>query len=255
MKFIFDSYEWRARIAPAVIVSLPVFITLTSCFSWPTPQIGKVLSGSMWFAVLLVLTIIIRNAGNKIEPKLWESWGGPPSTIVIRWNDDYISKDIKIQIHKAVNYYLDLPMPSENEERNNKQYADKMIDQVFMRVRSIIREKDPKGIWSVENAYYGLQRNLFGSRKIWIIFSILGIIINGFFYWLKKKDILIAGLIGNVIILILSIHVGWIVLPKSVKHSAFRYAENSWNSFLNIAFGMQNIKDDIKKEKSPRQKY
>lgn len=235
MKIIFDAYDLRARVTPAFLVSLPVLSTLMSCFNWPGPELAKILSGGFWYFTILVLTIPIRNAGNSIEKTLWESWGGPPSTTIMRWSNDKIGKELKKQYHEAVKNYLNLPMPSEIDEEHDHSHADELINQAFMRVRAILREKDPKGLWATDNADYGLRRNLLGSRKLWVILSTGGTLINGFFTFFKGGNAIIAGLAGNIAILFFAIYVGWRVLPKSVLHVAFRYAENSWASFLNIA--------------------
>lgn len=234
MKLIFDSYDLKARIAPAFLVSLPLFTSLTTCFDWPGPVLGKILGGSIWLIVFYAISIPIRNNGNSIEPELWESWGGPPSTIILRWSDHRISKELKQQYHSAVKDYLNLPMLSEEEENIDPKRADDLIDQAFRRVRTELRTQEPNGLWFVENINYGFYRNLLGSRKLWLIISMAGILINGYFTDKTNNKLIIGGLIVNSVIFLFSIYMGWFVLPKSVKHAAFRYAENSWESFLNI---------------------
>lgn len=235
MKFIFDAYDWRARAAPAFIVSLPVITTLTSCFEWPGPVLGRILGGAIWLLLIYILTIPVRNSGVSIEPALWEKWDGPPSTVMMRWRDNRIGKDLKRQYHDAVRIYLKLPMPSEKDEATDPKKADELTTQAFQRVRAILRDNDPKGLWSTNNANYGLHRNLLGSRKLWVFFCIGGIIVSGFFGIVTKDRVIIGGLAGNIVIFLLALYLGWSVLPKSVKHAAFRYAESAWESFLNIA--------------------
>lgn len=242
MKIIFDAYDWRARVTPAFLVSLPIFLSLFTCFNWPAPVLGKILDGSIWLMILLGLTIPVRNAGNSLEKKLWESWGGPPSTLIMRWSHNKIGKELKKQYHEAVRNYLNLPMPSETDELRDKDEADKSISQAFKRVRAILREKDPKGLWAIDNAHYGLHRNLLGSRKLWVTLTTCGIFVNGFLAFFKGGSVIVAGLAGNIAILFFAIYLGWRVLPKSVLHVASRYAENSWGSFLNIA--MNELRGD-----------
>lgn len=237
MKIIFDAYDWKARAAPAFIVSLPVITTLTSCFDWPGPVLGRILGGAIWLILLYVLTVPVRNAGNFIEPSLWESWGGPPSTVIMRWRDNRIGRDLKQQYHDAVRNHLNLPMPSEQDEASNPGKADTLVSQAFRRVRGVLRNDDPKGLWATENANYGFYRNLLGSRKLWVLLCSGGIIINGVFAVVTKDKVVIGGLAGNTAILLLALYLGWSVLPKSVEHVAFRYAESAWESFLNIATG------------------
>ena len=235
MKIIFDAYDWRARAAPAFVVSLPVVTTLTTCFEWPGPVLGRILGGATWLILLYILTIPVRNAGNSIEPSLWEKWGGPPSTVIMRWRNNRIGKDLKRQYHDAVRNYLDLPMPSEEDEAADPRNAHALITQAFKRIQGVLRDKDPRGLWFIDNANYGLHRNLLGSRKIWVILSIGGILVSSFFSVVTKDKVIIGGLAGNIAIFFLALYLCWSALPKSVEHAAFRYADSAWESFLNIA--------------------
>jgi len=38
-------------------------------------------------------------------------------------------------------------------------------------VKGILREKDKGGLWFSNDADYGFQRDLLGSRKLWILLS------------------------------------------------------------------------------------
>jgi hypothetical protein len=234
MKLIFDLYDLKARIAPAFLLSLPLFTSLITCFDWTKLHYEKILGSSFWLFIVYALSILVRNNGNSIEPKIWESWGGLPSSIIMRWRDHKVPKELKQQYHNAVKDYLNLPLLTAEEENNDPERADELINQAFKRIRTELRSKDPKGLWSIENANYGFCRNLLGSRKLWIIITVAGTLINGYLAYTQRNSIIIGGLVANVGIFLFSIYMGWFVLPKSMKHIAFRYAENSWESFLNI---------------------
>src|SRR3972149_5054142 len=243
MKLIFDSYDLKARIAPAFLISLPLLTSMTTCFDWPGPILEKILGGSFWLFIFYALSIFIRNNGNSIEHKIWESWGGPPSTIIMRWRDHKVSQELKQQYYNAVKGYLNLPLLTAEEENNDPEKADELITQAFKRVRTELGAKDPKGLWSIENANYGFCRNLLGSRKLWVVISIGGTLINGYFVYTSKPEnlIIIGGLVANVGIFLFSIYIGWVMLPKIIKHTSFRYVENSWESFLNITKVMEKF--------------
>lgn len=235
MKLIFDDYDWKARVAPAFIISLPIITTLTTCFDWPGPVLSKMLGGAFWFIIVYVLTVAVRNAGNSIESRLWENWSGPPSTIIMRWKDNQVGKELKVQYHNAVRNFLKLPMPSELDEATDPQGSDELITQALKRVRGVLREKDSKGLWSIDNANYGFQRNLLGGRGLWVILSIVGVVASGIFVIITKEKMIIGALAGNVGILACALYFGWHILPKSIMRVGFRYADSAWESFLNIA--------------------
>ena len=235
MKLVFDEYDWKARITPAFIVTLPVITTLVTCFDWPGPALSKILGGAIWLILIYALTIPVRNAGNRIEPELWRKWGGPPSTLIMRWSNLRMGRELKKQCHDAVKNYLKLPMPDEPEEQANSRNSDEMITQAFKRVRGVLREKDPKGLWATENANYGFYRNLLGSRKLWLVFSIAGVVVSGVFSLSTKDKVVISGFVGNIAVLLFCFYLGWHVLAGGIEHVAYRYADNAWESFLNIA--------------------
>jgi hypothetical protein len=57
---------------------------------------------------------------------------------------------------------------TEKEENADPKRADELITQAFNRIRTEIRNKDPNGLWFIENVNYGFYRNLLGSRKLWL---------------------------------------------------------------------------------------
>jgi hypothetical protein len=232
----FDAYERKARIAPAILVAFPLLTTLWTCFSWEGISLGgKVLGGVISVCLVYGASIVVRSLGRLIEPELWQGWGGPPSTILMRWRDRRISADLKRQYHEAIRNFVNLPTSSESEELSDTKRADELIFQAFTRVKGILRENDKEGLWFSNNADYGFQRNLLGSRKVWTVLAAIGFATNGAFSLFKPTGMVVGGLVINLIILVGSIYLGWFILPKGVEQTAFRYAESAWESFLNIA--------------------
>lgn len=102
-------------------------------------------------------------------------------------------------------------------------------------MRAIVRREDQEKLWNKHNAEYGFARNLLGSREVWLLVSILGVVICGIAYSLQSSDVLIGALILNGISFCLAIFFGWWLLPKIAKEAADKYAESIWNCFLVIA--------------------
>lgn len=229
-----DQYEMRARVAPSIIVILPLAIALLSIALVISNPIGQIIVSSGIFIIIIYALsfLLIRYYGKKIEADLWIKWGGPPSTRFMRWRDSTFGDDLKQQFHAAVETLCRIRLSSKEEETNDTDRADRQIEQAFLQVKAIVRHDDPEGIWTKHNAEYGFHRNLLGSRNIWLLFSILGIIACGVFWHLSKDDILVIGLALNVLLSICSIFGGWCVLPGLTKYAADRYAESIWNSFL-----------------------
>lgn len=235
MKFPVDSYDLKARYTPALIVSLPVLSMLWTCFYSEIETISKIVGGIVSAAILYFIAMVIRALGKRIEPNLWESWGGAPSTQIVLWKNNRIGEGLKEKYHEMVRQDLDLPMLTNEEEKADPEKAAKQIEDVFKRVKGVIRKYDQKGVWSIANAEYGFARNLYGSRRLWFILSILCLIISAAFLWKQFSNLVLVGFIILCLNLAGCIFFSWFLLPDYTKQVGFRYADHSWESYYNIA--------------------
>lgn len=232
-KLPIDSYELKARIAPAFLISLPVLFTLWSCYNSHFVGLSELFKGILSVVVIYGLSIVVRSLGKKIESKLWSSWGGPPSTQIISWKNDIIGDDLKTLYLQAVKKHFKLPIPGREDEIVDPVKAANLSGQAFKRVQGVIREKDRNGLWSIANADYGFARNLLGSRVLWLIVALTMTAVSGYNLYKNVTDAILIGLSFNVIIDISSVFLGWFILPAYTKSVAFRYAEHAWESFYN----------------------
>ena len=178
---------------------------------------------------------VVRYYGQTVEPELWRSWDGPPSTRFLRWRDAAFGEDMKQKLHKTVKAVCDIELKSRQAELKEPDTADEKIWQAFTQVKTLVRQKDPQGVWLTYNAEYGLYRNLYGSRYIWLAFSILGAIACGYFWKTYNNDTLLLGLVLNAFASLIILIMGWYYLPKMIWRAANRYAESVWTTFLVIA--------------------
>lgn len=233
-----DQYEIRARIAPTVVVFSPLFlafffVVLGITGSWPAS-----LSSVAVVALLLVyaLSTLPSQFGRNIEPKLWASWDGPPSTRRMRWRDPTLDDETKRRLHARAEQVSGVRLYSREEEEKDPAGADKQISRAFEQVRAAVRREDPEGVWNKHNAEYGLNRNLLGSRGLWVALSVLGTLICGVvWYFLARDPWLVMGFGVEVASIVLAYAMGWQVLPRSTKIAADRYAESVLGSFLSGA--------------------
>jgi len=234
LKFPIDSYEMKARYAPALLLSLPVLISLWSCYQVEYTALSKVTNGILSIVIIYVLSVVIRSLGKRIEPKLWASWGGAPSTTLVSWQDTRLGERLKGLYLQAVSDKLNLPVPSKEEEKADPGRAIKLLDQAFQRIKGVIRQNDKDGLWSIANADYGFARNLYGGRVLWLIITSLMVIVSAYNLYSNFSNIILMGLIINLLLLFACIYFGWFILPEYTKQVAFRYAEHAWELFYNI---------------------
>lgn len=237
MKFPVDSYDLKARYAPALIISLPVLITLWTTFLPEMQSISKVVGGLLSTAILYFLSVLVRAYGKNFESNLWEMWGGAPSTQVVSWNNQRIGENLKKKYHECVRKYSNLTMPTKEDEKDDPEKAAAMIADAFRIVKGVIRKKDKDGLWSIANSEYGFARNLYGSRILWLILSIVSLIVSGFYLWVNYSNLVMIGFVLLILNVLGCGIFSWRILPVYTEQVAFRYAEHAWESYYNIADG------------------
>jgi hypothetical protein len=231
-KFL-DAYELKARVAPGLILSLPLLVVVV--YAAPILSSWSIFaaSGVCSLALLYGLSLVVRARGGAIEKKLWNSWGGPPSTRFMRHRDATFGKELKQSIEKALaTKFPSAPILSPDEEARNPGRADNAIVDAFRQVRQFLRQNDPDGLWSKLNIEYGFCRNLLGSRMIWAGISLAAMLFAIVFAMQTGSPALNPASAICFLTLACSIYVGWFVLPSTVKRIGDTYAETAWMSFL-----------------------
>jgi len=227
-----DSYEIRARVAPTIIVFSP--IAILAILTWP--DLFSSLNLVLGETVLLIffiyaLSFVVRHYGKKIEPNLWTQWAGAPSTRFLRWQDLTFTFMFKEKVHNILKNQFEISLLSKDMEEKNPIEGDKQIAAAFLQVKSYLYRNDAEGLWKKHNMEYGFNRNLIGSRGIWLIFSIIGTMVFTLLWIKSGENFLFLGIMLNSIEVICSIIVGWYYLPSFVKEAADRYAESVWTTF------------------------
>ena len=232
-----DGYDWKARLIPTAILLLPLFCTLYSFFP-------RVLGGSLQlagssllaFALIYLASMFFRDRGVRYARQFWDERGGLPSTRFGRMRDSFLSADQKNRIQLAVLNRFAIRLMSLEEECEYPALADRKIMDAFREIKEFLRRCEGCDLVEKHGAEYGFVRNLCGSRMIFVVQAISGVVICGFKanwpHW-----ILTAGSLVNLILLVLWIPFGWIVLPRMMMLSADTYAGRVWVMFMSLAEG------------------
>lgn len=235
MPWFFDQYEIRARIVPTIVVFSPLILAFLLIVLSISGSLLTSLSSVAVLAVIIAyaLSFLPRQLGRRIEPKLWANWEGAPTTRMLRWRDQTLDDGTKRRMHARAVQVSGVTLCSREEERRDFREADKRISQALAQVRATVRREDPEGLWSKHNAEYGLNRNLLGSRDLWMAMSVLGTVTCAVVWYFYPTDSpLIVALILEFVSIVLAYLFGWHLLPRSVRTAADRYAESVLGSFL-----------------------
>lgn len=222
-----DQYSLKARVYPFVIVLFPLLILgISISFKFDT-----ILTSLSSLGVISIFTYLFsqlgRDLGKKKEKKLWKSWGGAPTTLIMQ-DSEYID----IHTKKRYTEKLENICPANDivEDDEKLKYWTKFL---------ISNTRDTKKFRLLfkENISYGFRRNLLGLKPIGIAVLFLTLILNFLInsnWSLNIESISTNLIIANVAYFILLVFWILIVSDNWVKIPAFSYAERLFESIEHI---------------------
>jgi len=237
---MFDSYSLRARYYPMIILLLPIII-LGFFYSLEFESILHFL-GSLGVAGALtyLFSQLGRDQGKRKEADLWKSWGGPPTTQLLRIGNLHFDPHTKKRYHQRLHTLCPVPViPDAMMEASDRAGADHVYASWSKYLISQTRDKKKFPLLFKENTSYGFRRNLWGLRNI-ALTSTLVIMVLNYFYWSIKIKIFNPLLLPTSFIYstcsLLIILLFWLVIVKKnwVKDLAFAYAERLCESVDNM---------------------
>lgn len=174
----FDDYNRKARLAPALLVSLPIALTVIAFFPNHFWSWGGVASLLAWFGILKLLAQLARDMGKAKEEELYAAWGGKPTTYFLRHRTTRNKINLARQ-HRKLNELTGQPIPNETEELANPDLADQIYDTCTQFLLSKTRDHSKFFLLYEENCNYGFRRNLLGMKFLGIITSSVGVFFIG----------------------------------------------------------------------------
>lgn len=171
---LFDEYNLNARVRPALLALLPFAAFLYLVF----PQLYNVAVGAVSlfvvFGFVTLLAHFCRSAGKSAEQKLFNAWGGRPTTIMLRLSDDYLEPITKKRYHKYLAKNIDgWVSPSEEDEMLEPNAADKKYDSAIRWLLECTRDQKVYSLLFKENINYGFRRNCYGIKWLALVLAIL----------------------------------------------------------------------------------
>ena len=168
-----DQYTLRARTSPTLFVALPLGILL---FVWLP---GESLPGAAILALVgtgggtALADQMGRDRGSRKQTKLWDSWGGAPTTQLLRFRDCPNKENMtrwRSRLEKLVGHAL----PSESQETADPEGSDKQYEAAVTVLRSTTRANRSKfPLVFAELCNYGFRRNLWGMKPLGLALSVV----------------------------------------------------------------------------------
>jgi hypothetical protein len=159
-----DEYNRRARLYPALLAALPIstaaIVLGITRAEWWSSIAGLVIASGFWG----LISQIGRHSGKKSEPELWRSWGGAPTTVLLRYQDNPNPVRVE-QFHKRLSQMTGMTFPNPEEEAQDPQGADNIYETATDHLRRATRNKQQFPLVFEENCHYGYRRNVLGLRS------------------------------------------------------------------------------------------
>ena len=158
-----DAYSIRARWAPVFLVGLPPLIL---CFSLVP---GLSAWNKLWpllgaASVVILVDQLGRDGGRRLQPTLWDSWGGAPTTAALR-HRDAPNPVLLARQHERIAAIVGNALPTVDEERADPVGADHAYEAaVAVLIARTRKRRSEYPLIFAENCNYGFRRNMLGLR-------------------------------------------------------------------------------------------
>lgn len=235
MKFL-DFYDLRARAFPSLLCLLPALVLLVSVYG---------VSGSLWQGALslliscgfiFLLARVARDAGKRIQDKLFKAWSGAPTTQLLRHRNEHYDIHTKQRLHARLSTLIGLSFPSALDEMTRPHEADEKYKAATIWLLKRTRDTQRFQLLFKENIHFGFQRNALGLRwvglsiaissMVWVLFNVGVLSIYCPYFsaddWQKMTVPMTVTLLVSLLMSLL-----WIfaITPAAAKRTAFAYAE------------------------------
>ena len=170
-----DKYTVQARLLSALLVALPIGLATVAWFPDGVMGWGVVWGLVTWSGGTLLLAQFGRDAGKQKEPKLFESWGGKPTTRMLRHHDTTNAIMLERRHKKLKSLMRGVKLPTPEEEAADPRAADEVYEACGAFLREKTRDSKKFRLVFEENCNYGFRRNIWGMKPIGLAMTALGL--------------------------------------------------------------------------------
>lgn len=171
-----DRYNLTARLGPALIVALPLGLGFVAWFPRGVELQTLPLGAIITFVLAVLLTQLGRGPGRHAQTRLFQRWGGAPTTRMLSHEHTTLNQHTVLAVHARLRTLRpDLAIPATAEdERKNQAAAFAVYEACTDFLREFTREGYP--LVHEENISYGFRRNLWAMRSPGLVASMIGLL-------------------------------------------------------------------------------
>lgn len=217
-----DRYTVTARFLPAIIVAMPVGAAIHAWLPHPLTWTKGAATTVALAALAYILSHTTRTAGRRLEDKLWDRWGGSPTTQMLRHSDDSIDPVTKARYHQAlVKLGAVSNLPDPDAEHSNPAAADDCYAGAVSWLQGRTRGHKEYPLVFEENVNYGFMRNLLACKPWALAVSLISLSAIGAAFWFGRVPIVEAVIAGGVLL-----YLACAVTDRTLRYIADAYAYN-----------------------------
>lgn len=159
-----SKYDRNARLTPGLLIALPVAVLILALGLKHYPAIAG--AGALFVATggTYPLAISVRRLGQRIQPALWEEWGGAPAMSLLRLRTKADNAVIRDEWRRAAAALSGIELPTADNEAASPERADQIIDAAVQYLVTRFVDDPVYPLVLAENIHYGFQRNTYAAR-------------------------------------------------------------------------------------------
>ncbi|GAB2812296.1 hypothetical protein GCM10027276_11480 [Comamonas piscis] len=246
-----DPYERKARLAPGLLVTLPLLVPLVCVYGARHPILTGVLALLTGCGAMYTLASVARVRGKKLEDRLVQEWGGMPTTLALRHRDQTLDSISKRRYHNVIASKLGIAMPTAEEEAADPAKADDTYVGATKRLRELTRSN--KSLLLKENIAYGYHRNMLAMKPIGIVTCVIGLFYGLVLAGVVELDPLATNLVNlarpglaaaMTLMISVALLASWLFYfdADAVKRIGFAYAERLFECLPSLPSVVKNRK-------------
>ena len=163
---LLDPYDRKARVAPALLCGLPLFVSIVLLI----PEIGTIwatVGGLLLYCgAATFLAQIGRDRGKILEASLHEAWGGTPSVAMLRHRDSRLNALTKSRYRTFLQRAVpEVTLASPEAERKCPEEAEVGYESANSWLLAQTRDNERFSLLFRENINYGFRRNAWALRS------------------------------------------------------------------------------------------
>jgi len=257
-KFLSDAYDRPARLYPGLLVVLPLAVLLAGLYGTTHNPASVVLPVLGFCGGGYLLGRLSRDAGKRIQDRVFAKWGGAPTTQLLRYSNAVFDEHTKERCRNALSKGIRKSFPTREAEQLDPVAADELYRAGTTWLIGQTRNTKLFPLVFKENVAFGFHRNCLGVRIIGILAATISIawalvhaeVLSIYSPYISSQRLLLLEPGAAVALCVaVAMLLVWLFLlnEAAAKRTAFAYAERLLQS-------CDQLKPDSTKSKSPPKK-